>query len=70
MGRPYGTYGGEYRCVLFFLGKTEGKRKLEGFDVDGNIILKYILTKSFGSWAWSGSVWLRIRTSGGLLWTR
>jgi hypothetical protein len=34
-------------------------------DVDGRIILKWIFKKGMG--AWTGLIWLRIRTGGGLL---
>jgi len=60
MGENIGAY-------RFSWEKLKEKRNLKVSDVDGNKILKYILTKSFGSWAWTGSVWLRIQTSGGLL---
>jgi hypothetical protein len=60
MGENIGAY-------RFSWGKLKERENLEFSDVDGNIILKYVLMKSFGSWAWTGSVWLRIRTSGGLL---
>jgi len=67
MGRPSGTYGGEYRCIHIFVGKLKEKENLKVSEVDENIILKYILTKSFRIWASNESVWLRIRTGGGLL---
>jgi hypothetical protein len=38
----------------------------EDLDVCGRIILKSILEKQDGV-AWTGFIWLRIRTSGGLL---
>jgi hypothetical protein len=38
----------------------------EDQDVDGWTILKYILYRWNGM-VWTGSIWFRIRTSGGLL---
>jgi hypothetical protein len=49
MGKNIGAY-------RFSWGKLKERRNLKSSDVDGNIIFKNILTKSFGSWAWTGSV--------------
>jgi hypothetical protein len=49
MGENIGAY-------RFSWGKLKERRYLKVSDLDGNIILKYTLTKSFGSWAWTGSV--------------
>jgi len=46
--------------------KPEWNRSLGGLGVDGKIILEWILGK-YGGKAWSGFIWLRIETSGGLL---
>jgi hypothetical protein len=70
MGRPCGTYGENIGAYKFSWGKLKERENLKVSDVDGNIILKYISTKSCGSWMWTGSVWLRIQTSSGLLLTR
>jgi hypothetical protein len=48
------------------MGKTEGKDHLEDKSVDGRIILKWILKKSFGR-GWSALIWIRIETRGGIL---
>jgi hypothetical protein len=44
----------------------EGKKHLEDLDVDGKIILKWFF-KSWLEEAWTGLLWLRIGTGGGLL---
>jgi hypothetical protein len=49
-----------------FTRKIEGKRQPEDLDIDGKIILAWILGKYSGE-VWSGCIWLRIRTSRGLL---
>ena len=59
-----GTSGGQY--TGFWWGKPEGKRDLEDQGVDGRIILRWIFRKcDLGTQ--TGSIWLRIRTSGGHL---
>jgi hypothetical protein len=47
------------------VGKREGRNRLEDPGLDGKIILKYIVKKWVG--AWTGLIWLRIGTGGGLL---
>jgi len=47
------------------VGKPDGKNHLEDPGVYASIILKWILNKWRG--AWTGLIWLRIRTGGGLL---
>jgi hypothetical protein len=42
------------------------ERQKEGQDVGRWIILKWILERKDGM-VWTGSIWLRIETSGGLL---
>jgi hypothetical protein len=41
------------------------KAHLENVGVDGKIILKCIFKKLDGEW-WTGLIWLRVNTSGGL----
>jgi hypothetical protein len=58
-----GERRGAYRASV---GKPEGRNHLEDPGVDGRIILKWILERLDGG-AWTGSIWLRIGTCGGLL---
>jgi len=46
-----------------------GREHSEDLAVDERIILERIWGK-WGEKAWTGCIWLRIATSGGLLWTR
>jgi hypothetical protein len=41
---------------------------LEDSGIDGSIILEWILEK-LGEKLWTGFIWLRVGTSGGLSWT-
>jgi hypothetical protein len=54
---------GAYRILV---GRPEGRNQLEDPGVDGRIILKWIFKKWDGE-AWTGLIWLRIGTGGGLL---
>jgi hypothetical protein len=54
---------GAYRILV---GRPEGRRPLEDPVVDGRIILKWIFKKWDGG-AWTGLIWLRIRTGDRLL---
>jgi hypothetical protein len=70
MGRACSTHEGEERVIQGFGGKTwEIRRPLGRPGVDGRIILKWILVKGNGR-PWTGSIWLRTGTGGGLLWLR
>jgi hypothetical protein len=58
---------GEGRNVYRVLvGNPEGKDHLEDEGVDGRMGSKWILGRLVG-WVWSGFIWLRIGTVGGLL---
>jgi hypothetical protein len=59
------TYGREERRVQVLAGKPEGKRYLEDPGIDGRIIRGTIVKWDRG--AWTGLIWLRIGTGGGLL---
>jgi len=52
-----------------FIGKLKGKKRLEGVEVDERIILKSVLKKQ-DTRVWTGFIWLRKVSGGGLLWTR
>jgi hypothetical protein len=54
------------KIYKFFIGKREYKRHSEGLDIDGRITLEWISEKQ-GEKMWTGCIWLRIGTSGGLL---
>jgi len=54
---------GVYRVMV---GKPEGKRPIEHQGVDGRIILSWIFRK-WDVGEWTGLIWLRIGTGGGLL---
>ena len=54
---------GVYRVVV---GKPEGKNHLEDRGLDGRVILCWIFRK-WDVGGWTGSMWLRIGTGGGLL---
>jgi hypothetical protein len=53
-------------CKKFWLESLKGRDHSEDLDVDGKIILKWILGKS-GLGMWIGLIWLRIWAGGGLL---
>jgi hypothetical protein len=44
----------------------KGKDHSEDLDIDGKIISEWILGK-YGGMVWTGFIWLRIGTSGGIL---
>jgi hypothetical protein len=50
-------------------GNLKGRDRFEDLGIFERITLKSILKKQ-GVRIWTGSIWLRIVTSGGLLWTR
>jgi hypothetical protein len=55
--------GGAYSTLV---GKHEGRRLLERPRRRWGIILKWIFERLDGERAWTGSIWLRIGTGGGL----
>jgi hypothetical protein len=54
---------------ISLVGKPEGNIHSEDLDMDGKIILEWILGK-YGGKMRIGWIWLRTGTIGGLLWTR
>jgi hypothetical protein len=52
--------------AVFWLRKLKGRGHLEDLGVDGKIILEWILGQ-YGGRVWTGLVYFRIGTSGGLL---
>jgi hypothetical protein len=61
MGKKCSMYEGGERFVQGFGGKPEGKKHSEDLSVDGKIKLNWIL-KMWDREAWSGLIWVRIRT--------
>jgi hypothetical protein len=58
---------GEGRDIYRILvGRPKGRSHLEDPGVDERIILNCIL-KNWDGWTWTGLIWLRIGTGGGLL---
>jgi hypothetical protein len=66
IGRACSTRKGEDDSMQFFGGKLEVNRQIEKPEVGGKIKLNWILEKR-GRAVWTRFIWLRIRTSGGLL---
>ena len=56
----------EERCIEFRWGNLRERDHFEDPSVDGRIILRWIFRK-WDMGAWTGSIWLRIGTGGGLL---
>jgi hypothetical protein len=59
------TYGGEEMYAGCWFGTLMERDHLEDSGVDGSIILMWIFKKGMGPW--TGLIWLRIGTDGGLL---
>jgi len=59
-------YGGEERCIHGFGGNLREKDNFQVPSVDGRIIIRWIFRK-WDVRAWTGLIWLKIRTVGGQL---
>jgi hypothetical protein len=66
MGDTSRTHGKDETCRRFWSENLKGEEHAEDPRVDGRIILDWILGK-YGGHLWTGFVWLRIRTNGGIL---
>jgi hypothetical protein len=66
IGGACGTYGRQKGAYRVLVGRLEGKNHLEDLGIDGRIMLKWIFNK-WDREAWTGLIWLRIGTGGGLL---
>lgn len=64
-GGTYNTHGTGEKFLQNLVTKPE-RKKLGDLSVDGSIMLKGIL-KTWGLKIWVGFIWLRIRTTGGIL---
>jgi hypothetical protein len=53
--------------TILWLENLKGRDHLEDLDVGGKIILEWILGKFGRKMWWTGYIWLRIGTSGGIL---
>ena len=67
MGRTCGANGGKERCIHGFgFGNLKERYHLEDLDVDGEIILEWILKNSV-LMSRNGRIGLRVGASGGFL---
>jgi hypothetical protein len=67
MGEACSKHGegrGAYRILV---GRTKGRNHLEDPGIDGRIILKWTFKKWEEGVEWTGLIWLRIGTDGGIL---
>jgi hypothetical protein len=63
MGRAYNTHGKDE--TLFWSENLKGRCHLKDLGVDGRIIVECALGK-YGGKVWTGFIWFRTGTSGGL----
>jgi hypothetical protein len=61
------THGRDEKFVVFWLENLKGRDHSEDMDIDGRIILGWVLRKQGGK-VWTGFVWLRIRATVMNLW--
>ena len=67
IGRACSTYGGRRGAYTVLVGKPEGSRQLGRLRRRWEDNIKIDLGKWAGGGTWTGSLWLRIGTGGGLL---
>jgi hypothetical protein len=60
------VYAAQGRCILLLVGKGEGKKSL-GRPIHRYSNIKIELKKKRDEMAWTGLIWLRTGTNGGLL---
>jgi hypothetical protein len=65
-GRACSTHGRDKNAYRIFIGNLKGREFSEDLGVDGRVILEWMLGK-YGGKMWTGCMWLRAGTSGGLL---
>jgi hypothetical protein len=65
LGRAYSTYGENRNACRISVGKPKGNRPKENLDIGDRVILKSISERQVVM-IWTGLIWLRIGTSGGL----
>jgi hypothetical protein len=61
-----GRYGGQEKCTQTFCRETRMKQTTWNLSIYDRIVLTRILKKYNGR-EWTGLIWLRMGTSGGLL---
>ena len=66
IGGACSTYGGQEVHTEIWWRDLKERDRSEDVGVDGRVILKWTFKKSDGE-AWTGLIWLRIRTVGGHL---
>jgi hypothetical protein len=66
MGRACGTHRDKWNAYRILLGSQKERDHQEDLDIGGRIILRLILEREDGV-VWTGLIWLRLETGGGLL---
>jgi hypothetical protein len=69
IGAACSTHWRDEKCIQCSGWNTWGKHHLKDLDVNGKTILEWTSEKYCGR-VWTGFICLRVRISGGILWTR